>query len=480
MKRALTVGAAALFLAVPSAALAFSPNDPYVSRQWYLAEDKAFDAFPELPTTLPTVRVAVIDSGIDKSHPDLVHRVVAEKSFVGGSANDTDGHGTFVAGEIAAAVDNGRGIAGLAPSARLVVAKVVRDDGSVSTWAEARAIRWAVRQHARVINVSLGGIRDPGDPAHSGYSWVEQRAVNYATARGALVVAAVGNSQGAPITPWRHASYPAALPHVLGVASYGQAGNVPSFSNRDDVYVDLAAPGDNIFSLLPKAVTAKNPTCVEQGYSSCGPKMFRRGAGTSFSAPQVAASAATLFSLRPDLTPDQVSTLLERSATDATPATGCAACLVGRDSLTGFGELDVAAAVHTLRVGPVPKRDHLEPNDDVGFVAAPIRSKKVHFRATIDTWDDPTDVYRVRLRRGRRLSVRVPPSSNVDVSLVLWKPETHSLATATDSQRAARSVHPQGMPEKIRYVAPETGWYFIQVKLAKPGSGSYKIRIKHS
>jgi len=479
VRRVLAAGAVVLFLTVPSAAQAFSPNDPYVPRQWYLAEDKAFDAFDELPI-LPPVKVAVIDSGIDKTHPELLRRVVAAKSFVGGTASDDDGHGTFVAGEIAAAVDNGRGIAGLAPSARLVVAKVVRDDGSVSTWAEAHAIRWAVKQGARVINISLGGIRDPGDPTHSGYSWVEQRAVDYATANGVLVVAAVGNGQGAPIKPWPHASYPAALSHVLGVASYGHSGNVPSFSNRDDVYVDLATPGEDIFSLLPKAVTGKNPTCVEQGYSSCGPKEFRRGAGTSFSAPQVAAAAATLFALRPKLTPDQVSTLLERSATDATPATGCAACIVGRDPLTGFGELDVAAAIRTLRLGPVPKRDRLEPNDDVGFVAARITKRRAHLRATIDTWDDPTDVYRVKLQRGHRISVRVPPSSNVDVSLVLWTPETHSLATAKDSQRAARSVHPPGTPEKIRYVASESGWYFIQVKLAKPGSGSYKIRIKHN
>ncbi len=475
----LAAGAAALFLMVPSAAQAFSPNDPFLPRQWYLAEDRAFDAFASLPT-LPTVQVAVIDSGIDQSHPDLLKRVAAARSFVGGTANDEDGHGTFVAGEIAAAVDNGRGIAGLAPSARLIVAKVVRDDGSVSPKAEARAIRWAVRQGAKVINVSLGGLRDPGDPAHSGYSWVEQRAINFATSRGALVVAAVGNGQGAPTKPWRHASYPAALPHVLGVASYGHAGNVPMFSNRDDVYVDLATPGEDIFSLMPLAITAKNPDCADQGYSSCGPKQYRRGDGTSFSAPQAAAAAAMMFSLHPRFTPDQVSTLLERSASDATPATGCDGCAVGRDSLTGFGELDVAATIRTLRLGTIPKRDRLEPNDDVGFVAAPIHGRRVHFRATIDTWDDPTDVYRVKLKRGHRISVRVPPSSNVDVSIVLWKPSTHSLVTSKDSQRAARSVHPPGMPEKMRYRATKSGWYFVQVKLAKPGSGSYKIRIRHN
>ena len=86
----------------------------------------------------------------------------------------------------------------------------------------------------------------------------------------------------------------------------------------------------------------------------------------------------------------------------------------------------------------------------------------------------------MKLQRGHRITVRVPPATNIDVSLALWKPETHSLATAKDSQRAARSVHPPGMMEKMRYVAGESGWYFIQVKLAKPGSGSYKLRIRHN
>ena len=479
MRRLLAAVTAAGAMAVPGAAQAFSPNDPFVPRQWYVTEDRAFDAFSYLPL-LPAVRVAVIDSGIDRSHPELLKKVAAARSFVGGSPNDIEGHGTFVAGEIAAAIDNGRGIAGLAPSARLIVAKVVPDEGAVSPSTEAHAIRWAVKQGAKVINVSLGGLRDPTDPSHSGYSWVEQRAIDFATAHGALVVAAVGNGDGAPAKPWRHASYPAALPHVLGVGSYGRAGNVPAFSNRDDVYVDLASPGEDIFSLLPLGVTGKNPDCVEQGYSSCGPKEYRRAAGTSFSAPQAAAAAATLFSLRPGLKPDQVSTLLERSASDATPATGCDACSVGRDSLTGFGELDVAAAIRALRLGPVPAGDRFEPNDDIGFVSAPVSAKQFRLRATIDFWDDPNDVYRVRLKRGHWISALVRSSGGLDVSLVLWKPAAHSLSTVHDSQRARRSVHPPGTPERLRYRARKTGWYFLQVKLARPGSGAYRLRILHS
>jgi subtilisin family serine protease len=479
VKRLLAGAAIAFSVALPSAAQAFAPNDPFIPRQWYVAEDRAFDAFNAIPL-LPTVRVAVVDSGVDFSHPELLKRIVAARSFVGGSANDAEGHGTFVAGEIAAAIDNGRGIAGLAPSARLLVAKVVQDDGSVSPKAEARAIRWAVKQGARVINVSLGGLRDPQDPAHSGFSYSEQRAIDYATASGALVVAAVGNGDGAPTKPWHYASYPAALPHVLGVGSYGHAGNVPTFSNRDDVYVDLATPGEDIFSLFPRVLTGKNTGCADQGYSSCGPKEYRRGDGTSFSAPQATAAAATLFSLRPGLTPDQVSTVLERTATDASSASGCEACSVGRDSLTGFGELDVTAAVQALRTGPLPARDRFEPNDDVGFVAAPMHGRKLRTRAAIDSWDDPDDVYRIKLRRGHWVSVLVRAGADIDVSLALWKPSLHSLASAHDALRARRSVHPPGAPERLRYRARKSGWYFLQVKLARPGSGSYRLRIVRS
>ena len=278
-------------------------------------------------------------------------------------------------------MDNGRGIAGLAPSARLLVAKVVRDDGTVSPKAEARAIRWAVKRGAKVINVSLGSVRDPEDGDNSGFSWVEQRAVNYATRHGALVVAAVGNSTDAPAKPWRYASYPAALPHVLGVGSYDRSGDVSSFSNRDAVYVDLIAPGEDIFSLFPRAMTNKNPSCSEQGYSSCGPKDYRHASGTSFSAPQVASAAAMLFALRPGLSPDQVSTLIERSAMRATPANGCSACSGGRDALSGWGKLDVTAAVHALRARPLPVKDRFEPNDDIGS-GHRVRAKKTRIRAT--------------------------------------------------------------------------------------------------
>jgi len=471
-------GAVAVFLALPVAAQAFTPDDPLLPRQWYASQDHAFDAFSVLPELAP-VRVAVIDTGIDLSHPELAGRIAATKSFVGGSVNDTQGHGTFVAGEIAATIDNSRGIAGLAPSAKLLIAKVVNPDWSVQPKAEAHAIRWSVRRGARVINISLGGIRDPQDPKHSGFSPVEQRAIDYATAQGVLVVAAVGNSTWAPIQPWSYASYPAALPHVLGVGSYGKDGDVSLFSNRDPIYVDLIAPGEDMLSLFPRDLTAKSPSCDEQGYSSCGPKPYRHASGTSFSAPQASAAAAVLFGLRPSLQPDQVSTLLERDANPASPDNGCLQCSGSRDALSGWGKLDVGAAVKALRVGHVPVPDRFEPNDDIR-TGTHIRSGHAHFRATIDWWDDPYDVYRVHLSAGQSVTVAAAPRLAADISLVLWKPGLPALAYAVDSLRAKRSVHPPGDTEHIHYRATAPGWYSLEVLLANRGSGSYRIRINKS
>jgi hypothetical protein len=479
MRKAPFLAAGLLALLIPAAAKAFTPDDPMLPKQWYAQQDKAFDAFNVLQF-LPAVRVAVIDSGADVYHPDLKGgQIVAARSFVGGSPSDDQGHGTFVAGEIAAVVDDGHGIAGLAPAANLLVAKVVRPDGSVSTQAEARAIRWAVRMGAKVINVSLGGLRDPQDPFFTGYSKVEQQAVDDAIANGALVVAAVGNNKYAPVKPWKYASYPSALPHVLGVGSYGRSGDVSNFSNQDPIFVDLVAPGEDMFSLFPRPLTAKNASCDEQGYSSCGPKDYRHAAGTSFSAPQAAAAAATLFSLDPTLTPDQVSWLLERSATPAAPVNGCVDCPPGRNALSGWGKLNIAAAVRALRAGLAPVPDRFEPNDDIQIGKA-VHARKVRFRATIDYWDDANDVYRLKLRRGQRVTVVARPSSSLSLSVVLWKPALGSLVQASAKFRARRAANGPGVVDRFKYRAAKTGWYSLQVAVPRPVFGSYTLRIKRS
>ena len=282
--------------------VAFAPNDTLAPKQWYLQQDRAFDFWPEAPL-LPPVKVAVVDSGIDLTHPELATHVVAARTFVGGSVADVQGHGTFVAGEIAASTNNAEGIAGMAFPAQLLVAKVVRSDGTISLEAEAKAIRWAADNGARVINLSIGGLRDPKNPARDTFSQLEAAAVQYAVAKGALVVAAVGNNDLAPASPWPYASYPAALPHVIGVSSIGRLNAVSGFSDRDAIYNDIAAPGQDILSTLPRALTRDNVSCVDQGYSDCGPTDYRHARGTSFAAPQVTAAAALLLAQNPSSRP---------------------------------------------------------------------------------------------------------------------------------------------------------------------------------
>jgi subtilisin family serine protease len=195
---------AALVLAAPAAA--FVPTDPLAPKQWYLADDHAFDAWATPPTNLVPVKVAIIDSGIDATLPDFAGRIADSRSFVGGSPLvDTEGHGTFVAGEIAANLDT-QGIVGIAYTSQLLIAKVVKPDGTIPLDAEAAAIRWAADQGAKVINLSLGGVRDPVHPNRDTYSPLEASAVAYANSQGALLVAAVGNADEAFSEPWPYAS----------------------------------------------------------------------------------------------------------------------------------------------------------------------------------------------------------------------------------------------------------------------------------
>jgi subtilisin family serine protease len=458
--------------------LAFSPTDPLAARQWYATVTRAYDAWEAMPPLAP-VRVGVIDSGIDLGHPDLAPRIAAAKSFVGGSAQDTRGHGTIVAGIIAAELDNDRGIAGLAPAAELLVAKVVADNGTISVEAESKAIHWAVDHGARVLNISLGGLRDPNDPSEDTFSRLEEEAVDYAVRHGVVVVAAVGNADQAPRTPWRFASYPAALPHVLGVSALARSGGSPAFSNRDAVYNDVAAPGEDIFSTFPRRLTADRPECADQGYTPCATDQFRPPEGTSFAAPQVTAAAANLLGLRPGLRPEQVVSLIERNADDATPSSGCGHCVPGRDPLTGWGELNVAAAVAAL--GAPPPRDAYEPNDDAGADAYRLyfsaRAKSRLVRASVDFWDDQDDVYAIRLRRGNKLYVSLVPNVSPQVVLALWQPSTLSVTDLAHQDLRVRLSDRPGRRERLAFTAPYDGWYDLQVRLTEPSIPTVAYRL---
>ena len=466
---------AVLCAAVPAAA--FTPVDPLSAKQWYLTEDHAFDAWATPPPNLLPVRVAIVDSGIDGTLPDFAGRIADSKSFVGGNPLvDTEGHGTFVAGEIAANLDT-QGIVGIAYASQLLIAKVVKQDGTIPLEAEAAAIRWAADQGARVINLSLGGVRDPVHRTRDTYSPVEASAVAYAYAKGALLVAAVGNGDEAFTQPWPYASYPAALPHVIGVSALTRLGNVPDFSNRDAIYNDISAPGQGIYSTFPSTMTSLRPTCVDQGYSDCGPDEYRNPEGTSFAAPQVSAAAALLFSVNPDLTNGQVAGLLEHGADDVNAANGCGRCALQRDPLSGWGRLDVAKSVEAL-AGPLPPPDKYETNDDAGTQARTLWGKQVKVSATIDYYDDQIDVYRVALSGGERVDARLTGGwSGANVNLVLWRPGTRRVDDLRmQTQRAAQSVAP-GSAQRVTFKAPGRGWYYVEVKVTSPGYGPYTLTL---
>ncbi|HKC77705.1 MAG TPA: S8 family serine peptidase [Gaiellaceae bacterium] len=461
-------GAVAAALIAATTAAAFTPTNEYYSKQWYLAQDQAFSAWPTTPPTFQPVKVALIDSGVDCTLPDFKGQIAAAKSFVDGSpCVDSEGHGTVVAGEIAGAL-NSAGVVGIAYKAQLVVAKVVASDGTIPLQAEADAIRWSVQQGARVVNLSFGAVRDPLNLSLDAYSKVEAQAVAYAVKHGAVVVAAVGNSDEAYATPWPFASWPAALPHVIGVGALTRTGDVPDFSDQDPQFVDIAAPGVGIFSTFPKKLTGLQTGCTAQGYTDCASGDYHRPEGTSFAAPQVSAAAAVLFGLNPALTSSQVTTILERQADDVDPASGCASCLVGRDKWSGWGSLDVAKAVAAVSPGvPLPPSDHFEPNDSVAQ-AYRLRGSRPMVGATLDYWDDVVDVYSVKLARGQRLLARV--RARPTVNLILRNASKTPLAEAASP---GQNVH-------LAYRVRQTGWYYVEVRIDRPGAGRYTLRLKET
>jgi membrane-anchored mycosin MYCP len=232
------------------------------------------------------ITVGVVDSGVDATTPQLAGRVLTGRDVInpgGGPANtDCYGHGTFVAGIIAAAPAPGAGFAGVAPQATILPVRAANDANSGSAAALAEGIRVAVDDGARVINVSAStNLPDPQ----------LQSAVQYAEDHDVVVVAAAANGQqqGDPVT------YPASYPTVLAVGAVGANGALASFSETGN-YLDLVAPGENVVSIGP------------------GGGGQWQGSGTSYAAPFVAGVAALVRAYHPQLTAAQVRHRLEVTA----------------------------------------------------------------------------------------------------------------------------------------------------------------------
>jgi subtilisin family serine protease len=308
-----------------------APSDPLFARQWALRATRARAAWPA--TLGDGVPVAVLDSGLDMTNPDLAGNVWTNAGEVAGNGLDDDGngfvddvhgadtvgwdgdptdglgHGTAVASVIAARGDNGVGLSGMAWNARLMPVKVLHDDGWGTTATVIAGLDYAIDEGARIVNMSLNG---------SSPSQALDDAIRQAEARGVLVVTSAGNDGK---NRDRVPSYPASerSPSVITVASADRAGALAPGSAYGRNSVDLAAPGAGILT-------------------SDLDDRFTRRSGTSFAAAYVTGAAALLAAAHPG-----VSSARLRAALVASSRRG------GRvDARVAGGELDAAAALRRL------------------------------------------------------------------------------------------------------------------------------------
>ena len=325
------------------------PNDPeYVNQSTYLTAVNAPAAWALQPGSA-TVKIAVVDTGVDVNHPDLSSKIVGSYNALDGTSTVTDnvGHGTFVAGVAAAATNNSVGVAGAGYNTSLLAVKV-SDAPTILDFDEAAGVTWAADHGANVINLSLGS---------SATSTVEQDAITYAQSKGVLIVAAAGNDTStAP-------EYPAAYPGVVAVGATNGAGRA-SFSNYGP-WVTLAAPGVNIYSTTPTAGSTFFPAAL-----------YAAGDGTSFSTPIVAGEAALLKAQDPTATSAILRTALANSAH------GYAGLGLGK------GQVDFRAALRLMRPSTTPTVSSIGTEGVVSF-SATSTAPAVKFRVDSGAYTAP-------------------------------------------------------------------------------------------
>ncbi|MFF4273993.1 type VII secretion-associated serine protease mycosin [Streptomyces sp. NPDC001536] len=309
--------AASLALVPPTAAHA----DGIRAQQWALDAMHTQEAWQT--TKGKGITVAVLDTGVEDDHPDLVGNVLEGKDMVGFGASRGDRawarHGTAMAGIIAGhghGIGNGDGVMGIAPEAKILPVRVILEDGDSARGkarntrgnALAEGIRWAADHGADVINLSLG---DDSKSAHP--EPAEDEAVQYALKKGSVVVASAGNGG----EKGDHISYPAAYPGVIAATAVDRYGTRAAFSTRR-WYSTVSAPGDKVVIADPD-------------------HKYYEGWGTSAAAAFVSGAVALVKAAHPGLTPAQIKKLLEDTARDAPVG--------GRDDSRGYGMVDPAAAI---------------------------------------------------------------------------------------------------------------------------------------
>ncbi len=278
------------------------PDDPSYGSQWHLPRIQSPQAW-SVTTGSTSVIVAVIDSGVNGSHPDLAPKLIPGWNFVKHSSDTSDvlGHGTAVAGTVSAASNNHIGVAGVSWASRILPLVAV-DENDFAAYSDiAAAIQYAADHGARVINISIGGTTP---------SVTLQNAVDYAWNKGSVLFASAMNDS--VTTP----NYPAACSRVAAIAATDMSDQLASFSNYGN-WIALSAPGTNIL------------TTTGGGYGYWN--------GTSFASPVVAGVAALCLAVNPALTNAAVISILEQTADDLGAP--------GRDNVFGWGRVNAYRAV---------------------------------------------------------------------------------------------------------------------------------------
>lgn len=327
------------------------PDDPYYTIAWHLPKIAAPGAW-DLATG-EGVAIAVLDSGVDPTHPDLVGKLLPGWNFHDDTPDTSDsyGHGTRVAGVAAAATGNALGVPGVGWNARIVPVVVTRADGWASAWAIAQGLVWAVDHGARVMNLSFANVGDNQAIAD---------AADYVAQRGGVVVAGAGNCSCDETTPDR--------PALITVSATHESDVLAGFSSRG-AHVDLAAPGVRIPT-----------TNAGGGYGTYS--------GTSYSSPVVAGIAALLLSVDPSLDSAGIEALLEGTAVDLGAP--------GWDPAFGHGRVDALRAVELAARRPAPPADTTPPT---ATLVAPGAWAELAGTVTVDVaGEDETGVREVELR----------------------------------------------------------------------------------
>ncbi|MHB8747461.1 MAG: S8 family serine peptidase [Gammaproteobacteria bacterium] len=295
-------------------------NDPYYANAWHLAKIGA-------PTAWDTAKgdgviVAIIDSGVDSTHPDLAGKLVPGWNLYDNNSNTSDvyGHGTEVAGVVGALSNNSLGVTSVAWNTKLMPVRVSMSDGSAYLSTIANGITWAADHGANIANCSFATL--------TGSSTI-QNAANYMRSKGGIVVVAAGNYGTLDSTPNTTA--------MISVSATDSRDALTSWSSYGP-YVDVAAPGAGI-----------GTTTNGGGYAAVS--------GTSFSSPMTAAVLALEKSANPALSNTQLESILESTAVDlGTP---------GYDYYFGYGRINAAAAVATVITNTTPVADTTAPTTNI-------------------------------------------------------------------------------------------------------------------